>query len=46
MESFRYRLIDTGGGEIGIITDARAQIQPGERVRLPDGVDWHGSRHL
>jgi hypothetical protein len=37
MNSFRYRLIDTAGGEIGIIDDPRPRIELGERVRLPDG---------
>lgn len=37
MATFRYRLIDTAGGEIGIITDSRPVIQLGEHVRLPDG---------
>jgi len=34
---FHYRLIDTAGGEIGIISDARPEIELGECVRLPDG---------
>jgi hypothetical protein len=37
MNPFRYRLIDTAGGEIGIISDLRPSIQIGERVQLPDG---------
>jgi hypothetical protein len=37
MNSFRYRLIDTAGGEIGIINDSRPLIPLGERVQLPDG---------
>jgi hypothetical protein len=37
MNTFQYRLIDTAGGEIGIIQDTRASIQVGDRVRLPDG---------
>ena len=37
MTTFRYRLIDTAGGEIGIINDARPQIPVGARVQLPDG---------
>ncbi|HEX2697652.1 MAG TPA: hypothetical protein VHM28_08080 [Anaerolineales bacterium] len=37
MNSFRYRLIDTASGEIGIIDDSRTLIQLGERVQLPDG---------
>lgn len=38
MGAFRYRLIDTAGGEIGIVNDIRPQIDLGEQVRLPDGV--------
>ena len=34
---FRYRLIDTAGGEIGIITLGRSQIAEDEIVPLPDG---------
>ena len=37
MSLFRYRLIDTAGGEIGIIKDARDKIEEDDRVRLPDG---------
>jgi hypothetical protein len=37
MPPFRYRLIDTAGGEIGIITDSRPLIQVGDGVQLPDG---------
>jgi len=37
METFQFRLIDTAGGEIGIINDSRRMIQIGERVKLPDG---------
>lgn len=39
METFRYRLIDTAGGEIGIINDPRPLIDPGDRVRLPNGLE-------
>ncbi len=38
MNSFRYRLIDTAGGEIGIIADSRPLIEVGERVETPDGA--------
>jgi hypothetical protein len=37
MNQFRYRLIDTAGGEIGIIDDPRPAVQIGESVPLPDG---------
>ena len=37
MNPFRYRLIDTAGGEIGIIDDARPVIELGQSVQLPDG---------
>jgi hypothetical protein len=50
MNGFRYRLIDTAGGEIGIITDSRPLIQLGESVQLPDGstgtvVDIYDDEH-
>ena len=32
-----YRLIDMAGGEIGIVSDERAEIGLGELVTLPDG---------
>jgi len=35
---FQYRLIDTAGGEIGIVDDSRPVIHSGERVTLPDGT--------
>ena len=35
--SFRYRLIDTAGGEIGIVEDERPQIGEDDTVVLPDG---------
>src|SRR5688500_8540387 len=37
VHSFRYRLIDTAGGEFGVIDDPRPRIELGERVRLPGG---------
>jgi hypothetical protein len=37
MKKFRYRLIDTAGGEIGIIDDSRSALEVGESVSLPDG---------
>ncbi len=37
MSTYRYRLIDTAGSEIGIINDSRPQIQLGDHVQLPDG---------
>ena len=33
----RYRLIDTAGGEIGIVSDDRAAIDEDDLVGLPDG---------
>ncbi len=50
MNRFRYRLIDTAGGEIGIIEDSRPVIQFGDRVTLPDGssglvVDVYDCEH-
>lgn len=38
MSAFRYRLIDTAGGEIGIIEDERPEVGEGETVALPDGT--------
>jgi hypothetical protein len=38
MNSFRYRLLDTDGCEIGIINDSRPQIRDDEQVQLPDGA--------
>jgi hypothetical protein len=35
--SFRYRLIDTSGSEIGILEDDRAEIAEDDDVTLPDG---------
>jgi hypothetical protein len=37
MNTFRYRLIDTSGSEIGIIVDPRPLIRENEAVQLPDG---------
>jgi hypothetical protein len=37
MNIYRYRLIDTASGEIGIISDSRSAIKEDETVRLPDG---------
>lgn len=34
----RYRLIDTAGGEIGIVDDDRPQIGEDDTVTLPDGT--------
>jgi hypothetical protein len=36
MSSFQYRLIDTAGSEIGLISDERPEIAEDEDVRLPD----------
>ena len=35
--SFRYRLIDIAGGEIGIVEDEREQVGEDEAIALPDG---------
>ena len=35
--SFRYRLVDAAGGEIGIVEDERPRIAEEDSVRLPDG---------
>ena len=37
MAEYKYRLIDTAGGEIGITTYDRSGISEGDTVRLPDG---------
>jgi hypothetical protein len=34
---FRYRLIDTAGGEIGIVTYNTPRMALGDTVYLPDG---------
>jgi len=34
---FRYRLIDTAGGEIGTVTYATPRVSMGETVCLPNG---------
>ena len=39
MEEFRYRLIDTAGGVIGITSFDRAGIAEGDTVTLPDGTE-------
>jgi hypothetical protein len=36
--SFRYRLVDTAGGEIGIVEDERPALEEGDAVELPDGT--------
>jgi hypothetical protein len=38
MSSARYRLIDTAGGEIGIVDHNRTSIEIGGMVSLPDGT--------
>jgi len=38
MAAFKYRLIDTAGGEIGIVSLDRANIVEGETVTLPDST--------
>jgi hypothetical protein len=39
MTNFRYRLIDTAGGVIGLMNCDRARIVEGEKVPLPGGVE-------
>ena len=34
----RYRLIDTAGGEIGIVEDDRDGLTEGDEILLPDGA--------
>ncbi len=38
MPEFSYRLIDTAGGVIGIISSDRSSIAEGDSVTLPDGT--------
>jgi hypothetical protein len=38
VSSFRYRLIDTAGGEIGIVEHEQPEIGEGDTVALPDGT--------
>jgi hypothetical protein len=35
---FRYRLIDTAGGEIGIVTLDKPEVDLGSTVALPDST--------
>ena len=37
MSTFSYRLIDTAGSELGVVTDDRSEITEGDEVTLPDG---------
>lgn len=37
MDDFTYRLIDTAGGVIGIVTSHRSDVAEGDTVTLPDG---------
>lgn len=36
---FRYRLIDTAGSELGIVSDSNPQLREGETVPVPDGQE-------
>jgi hypothetical protein len=38
MSSFRYRVIDTSGSEIGIVTDERPELAEDDEVTLPNGT--------
>jgi hypothetical protein len=38
MAAYKYRLIDTAGGEIGIVSLDRAGIVEGDTVTLPDST--------
>ena len=37
--SFRFRLIDTAGSELGIVSEAVPSIGIGDTVRMPDGSE-------
>ena len=39
MAPHRYRLIDTSGGEIGIVVIDRPVVAEGDVVTLPDGTE-------
>lgn len=39
LSTFQYRLIDTAGSEIEIVSDERSSIGEGDSVTLPDGMD-------
>ena len=34
-----YRIIDSAGGELGVVDDPREAIETGEKVVLPDGSE-------
>jgi hypothetical protein len=38
MSEYPYRLIDTAGSEIAIVTDERPEIREDDTVALPDGT--------
>jgi hypothetical protein len=38
MSSVQYRLLDTSGSEIGIVTDERPEIGEDDAVTLSDGM--------
>jgi len=37
LNTFRFRLIDTAGSELGIIASAAAELAAGDKVQTPDG---------
>jgi hypothetical protein len=48
--SFRFRLIDTAGSELGIVTHPAPTVELGEAVSLPEGgtgtvVDVYDDEH-
>jgi urease accessory protein UreE len=38
MSAFRYRLVDTSGSEIGIVSDERSSLEEGDAIELQDGT--------
>ena len=38
MREFRYRLIDTAGSELGIVSDHHHEIREGDTVQSPAGT--------
>ena len=39
MSTFQYRLLDTAGSELEIVSDERSSIAEGDSVTMPDGRD-------
>jgi hypothetical protein len=37
VSTFRFRLVDTAGSELGIVSEAVPNVEIGDTVRMPDG---------